>query len=90
MRSLRSSHLGNAALYGILAVVALIVVLVALLLFPQYVLGILIVLVAALVFYVGKGSPYGLATGFGLVVLAIILILLAPGQSLSLSVVHGL
>lgn len=69
---------------------ALAVILLVILFAQAFVLTVGFLLLAALVFYFGKGNHYALAAGVFLALLAAVFYLTAQGQMLSLSIFGGL
>ena len=86
-RRLSGSERGVAQI--IYAVAALLAVILAIYVFvfePALIITVVILAIAAGVFYIFKAHPYGLAAGVVLVVVSVIFALTSQGQGLSLAI----
>lgn len=84
-RGLKTSIRGNMTVYAALFVIALVAAVVVILLAPAFLITMIVLLLAGVVFIVFKGHPYGLVAGVLLVVIAILFAVTAQGQGLSLA-----
>jgi hypothetical protein len=74
---------------AILAIIAVILFFIAAIFFPAFTLAILFFLAGIAAFYFGRASPYGIAIGLVLIIIAAIFGFVSVGQTASLSLVHG-
>ncbi len=82
---LKTAIRGNMTVYAALFVIALVAAVVVILLAPAFLITMIVLLLAGVVFIVFKGHPYGLVAGVLLVVIAILFAVTAQGQGLSLA-----